>query len=669
MLLVASLNMMAKKALPNKTRQVSIAGLIPALNVAPVTSNDAEIVLLGPMDFRGAAGAKLPQAIESAHPDICIIYLCTNDKEKALCPARAHIKQCRAIKADVIKDAVSEFYGKDLQSMQQSHASVSDTVLAHDKNPVPARAIPKPEEPAPAPAPAEEPAEETVEEAPAAEPAEMPEMPAPPVMPEAKPVPPSPVDVVQSARSIEDFQMFTQQLQRDAVIASALARSSELQGIKQMLSVFSVKMQDVMADRNMTPEQKLDAIRQFGNNRSALAAAQNAKVVDEFLDVWRAVVSTADRIVKERLDQINTAVVKTKTQKADFIEHVVAQTGDEENKIATMTIELINIWGQMTNLYHFAYGQVSDISEHLNDGLPSDNEFINASLGKAREDFNTENAENLISKLFTGLQEGRISMTQVQDQCSALISTLMEMAMHNQELVNTQKDIMAMLRANNVESIVIRDTLLKDCFRVFVGNKNTGLTATTVMYAGMMSRRGNTLVIDLSKHGRYDRYGFKPYSLEQFMEERIQHPLTFVTTDQDLDPEQITKLLDECKGRMDYYACLVVVLDSAQSEQLDQIGREALTINYVTDCSAESMEAITACYEKARSIPNVGTLLCTIDAPIDAATVLMKMGFDSSRTRLVLIPYLREIKKAAIVQEDPSAYDDTRFIFEQAFRV
>ena len=666
MLLVASLNMMAKKALPNKTRQVSIAGLIPALNVAPTTSNDAEIVLLGPMDFRGAAGAKLPQAIESAHPDICIIYLCTNDKEKALCPSRAHIKQCRAIKADVIKDAVSEFYGKDLQAVQQSHSSVSDKVLAADKNPTPHRAVPKPE---PAPAPEPEPEPEAVEPAPVPEPEEPPAMPAPPVMPEAQPIPPHPVDVVQSARSIEDFQMFQQQLQRDAVMADALARSSELQGIKQMLSVFSVKMQDVMADRNMTPEQKLDAIRQFGNNRSALAAAQNAKVVDEFLDIWRAVVSTADRIVRERLDEINTAVVKTKTQKADFIEHIVAQTGEEENMVASMTIELINIWGQMTNLYRFAYGQVSEISGHLNDGLPSDNEFINASLGKAREDFNTENAENLVSKLFTGLQEGRISMTQVQDQCSALISTLMEMAMHNQELVNTQKEIMAMLRANNVESIVIRDTLLKDCFRVFVGNKNTGLTATTVMYAGMMSRRGNTLVIDLSKHGRYDRYGFKPYSLDQFMEERIQHPLTFVTTDQDLDPEQITKLLDECKGRMDYYACLVVVLDTEQTEQLDQIGREALTINYVTDCSADSMESITTCYEKARTIPNVGTLLCTIDAPTDAATVLMKMGFDSSRTRLVLIPYLREIKKAAIVQEDPSAYDDTRYIFEQAFRV
>lgn len=663
MLLAASLNMMAKKALPNKSRQVSIAGLIPALNVAPTTSNDAEIVLLGPMDFRGAAGAKLPAAIESAHPDICIIYLCTNEKEKALCPARAHIKVVRSIKADAIKDAVSEFYGKDLQAMQQSHSSISDTVLKGDRNPTPAKAVPKA---APEPEPEPEPAPEPEPESPAA-----PEftMPGPPVMPEAKPVPPNPVDIVESVRSIEDFQMFQQQLQRDAVIASALARSSELQGIKQMLSVFSVKMEDTMADRHMTPEQKLDAIRQFGNNRSALAAAQNAKVVEQFLDIWRAVVSTADRIVKDRLDQINTAVVKTKTQKADFIEHLVASTGEQETAISNMTVELINIWGQMTNLYHFAYGQVSDISDHLNDGLPSDNEFINTALGKAREDFHTENAENLINKLFQGLQEGRISMTQVQDQCSALISTLMEMAMHNQELVNTQKDIMAMLRANNVESIVIRDTLLKDCFRVFVGNKNTGLTATTVMYAGMMSRRGNTLVVDLSKHGRYDRYGFKPYSLEQFMDERIQHPLTFVTTDQDLDPEQITKLLDECKGRMDYYACLVVVLDSAQSEQLDQIGREALTINYVTDCSAESMEAIAACYEKSRTIPNVGTLLCTIDAPVDAATVLIKMGFDSSRTRLVLIPYLREIKKAAIVQEDPSAYEDTRFIFEQAFRV
>ncbi len=664
MIIAASLSMMTKKALPNKSRQVSINTIIPMLNTAPTTVKDAEIVILGPMDFRGAAASALPKAIESAHPDICIIYLCTNDKEKALCPDRAHIKVVKRIRVEDIKDAVSEFYGKDLQTLQKEVGSGSDRVTASDRNPTPPRAIPKPTpKPKPEPEPEPEPESEPV---PAPEPLPEPE-PAP--VPEARALPPTPVQIVESARSIEDFDLLKEQLRRDSIMADALLRSSELQGIQQMLSVFSVKMQDVVADPHLTNEQKLAAIREFGNNRSALAASQNAKLVEEFLNVWSAVVSTSDRIVKDRLDTINTAVVKAKTQKADYIEHIMSSTGTAEKEVSDLAIELINIWGQMTNLWRFAYGEASSITSELNDGLPSDNAYINAMLGKAAEDFYTANAENLVSKLFKGIQDGRVAMTQVQDQCSALISVLMQMAMKNQELMGAQKEIMAMLRANNVESIIIRDTLLKDCLRVFVGTENTGLTATTVMYAGMMSRRGNTLVIDLTTHPHYDRYGFQPYDLEKFNEERIQHPLTFVTASETLDPEQLVKLVDTCKSRMDYYACLVFVVDASQAEILDQLGRDALTINYVTDCSADSMDKIATCYQKAREIPNVGTLLCAIDAPVDAATVVTKLGMDVSRTRLVLIPYAREIKKAAIVGEDPSAYNDTRYLYEQAFRV
>ncbi len=666
MIIAASLSVMTRKALPNKSRQVSINTIIPMLNTAPQTTNDAEIVILGPMDFRGAAASALPKAIESAHPDICIIYLCTNDKEKALCPDRAHIKVVRHIRAEDIKDAVSEFYSKDLQTLQKEMGSGSDRIFQGDRNPVPPRATAPTPEPPPETPPVTppEPAPDEGDEAPPPL-----EEPTPPPVPSSRPLPPTPVQVVQAAKSIEDFEMFKQKLHRDALMADALQRSNELQGIQQMLSVFSVKMQDVVADPHLTNEQKLAAIREFGNNRSALAASQNAKLVEEFLQVWSAVVSTSDRIVQDRLDEINAAVVKAKTQKADYIEHVMSSTGTAEKEVSDLAIELINIWGQMTSLWRFAYGEASEISAGLNDGLPSDNEYINAMLGKAAEDFYTSNAENLVAKLFKGIQDGRVAMTQVQDQCSALISVLMQMALKNQELFGAQREIMTMLRANNVESIVIRDTLLKDCLRVFVGTENTGLTATTVMYAGMMSRRANTLVIDLTKHSHYDRYGFKPYTLEQFNEDRIQNQLTYVTASEELDPEQLTKLVDTCKSRMDYYACLLFVVDAEQAEVLDQLGREALTINYVTDCSTHSMDKIAACYHKAREIPNVGTLLCTIDAPVDAATVVTKLGMDISRTRLVLLPYLREIKKAAIVGEDPSAYKDTQYLYEQAFRV
>jgi hypothetical protein len=41
---------------------------------------------------------------------------------------------------------------------------------------------------------------------------------------------------------------------------------------------------------------------------------------------------------------------------------------------------------------------------------------------------------------------------------------------------------------------------------------------------------------------------------------------------------------------------------------------------------------------------------------------------DISMTQLVPIPYLREIRKAAIVKQQPHTYNDVQRVFEEAFR-
>lgn len=708
MVFTASLNLMVRKALPNKSQQKSISFIIGALPLSPTESpgqagSGMEILILGPQDFRGAAATELPRAIESAHEDVCIIYICTNDKERQLCPTRANIKQVRKITPDVIKDAVTEFYGKSVQGVGRAHySSAADKAIEADRNPTPPRAarpgrgkkkddeagpgeavqeVPDDEEAiaraaAAAQAADEEAAAKAAAEAEAArlaaeamaepEPGRGGTLP----QPAERALAPTPQQIIESARSIEDWDLFKQQLRRDSIMADALQRSSEFQGIQNMLSVFSVKMQDTISDSHMTNEQKLQALIEFGNNRAALAAAQNSRLVDDFLKVWASVTATANRIVEDRLHDINEAVAATKSNKTAYLEQVACSGAEHEKKLSEYSIELINIWGQMISLYKFAYNEANEeFAARLNEKLPSDNAYINAQMGRVAEDFRTANAENLVAKLFQGLQESRISMTQVQDKVSALLETLFSIIKESQHIHSYHREIMDCLRANNVENIVIRDTLMKDLFRIFVGTQGTGLTATVTMYAGMMSRRCNTLVVDLTGHSHYQKYGITTYDFNSFMEERIQQQLCVVTGPAGMDPEMLAKFMEECKTRMNYYSSLIVVLDASMHEELDQLGREALTINYVTNCTTDSLQAINDCYDKARTIPNVGTLLCTIDAPVDATIVVDTLHMDIGRTRLVLIPYLRDIKKAAIVGENPANYGDTLRVFEDAFRV
>lgn len=704
MIFTASMTTLVRRALPNKSKQLSISGIIQMLPVSPsgTGGSQMDVLVLGAQDFKGAAEKALADAIKNAHPEVCIIYICTNDKDKALCPPNAHIKVLRRLSPDAIKQTITEIYGQSLADVQQTYTSQFDEAAKRDKNPVPRRAAPTrgpgkddthtgplerhvdpgfdPGGPAtPAGDPEGPPPTDLPD--PALLGAPMPGMPLPdpasgglpPLgfpQPDSRALPPTPVENVQAIRSIKDWDALTRQLSRDAIIQDALLRSSEFNSLKQTMEALQVKMNDVIADSHMTNEQKMAALADFGHQRSQLMSGSNARVVDDFLKLWGTVHATASRLVQDRLNEINASVAHATIGKAKFEETLVADGERAEADLAGLATELIGIQSKIIDLYSFAYGVVAtDITPNLNANLPSDNAFINSLFGRAVENFYTDNAESLVNKLFQGLREGHFTMTQVQDQITALVASLFNLAKQESTVLAYHKEAMAYLRANHIEDVIIRDTLLKDTFRIIVGTEGTGFTATTCMYAGMMSRRGNTLVIDLTGHPKYDRYGHETVDLDDFLNDRIQRQLLYVTSKKRMDPEQIALMMDALKSRMSYYNCLIVALDASQREELDQLGREALTITYVTNCTADSMADITNCYSKAREIPNVGTILCAIDAPVDASIVINTLHMDVSRTRLVLIPYLRDIKAAAVMHEDPATYGDVLRIFEENFRI
>ena len=116
MVYVASLSLMAKKALGPKCHQSSINGIIDTMSIDPAVSN-MDVVLLGPSDLTGPAGKKIPEAVAKRHKGVCVIYLCTNDREAKLFQDAPHVKQVKKIKDIVIAEAVTEFYGEDIKAV------------------------------------------------------------------------------------------------------------------------------------------------------------------------------------------------------------------------------------------------------------------------------------------------------------------------------------------------------------------------------------------------------------------------------------------------------------------------------------------------------------------------------------------------------------------------
>lgn len=688
MVFVGSLSLMAKKVLGSKCHQSSIQGILKTLPIDAAVSG-MDVVILGPSDLNGPAGKQLPTAIENRHPSVCVIYLCTNDKEAKLLPTAPHVKRVKRIRDTTISEAIEEFYPKDISVMEAKYDSMADKThdlgenidaagkakagkLKLERGP---RVIER-KKLGEAEGDSEPPSDPPADPPPALD--------LPPIVPtpddgdgvpSAPTSPPLPAftraeDVIESIRQVGDWEILKKTIDKDSIVRQLILENNEYAGIAQMLEVWDVRIRESQMDTSKSPEEKMKDLMEFGCNRQVLTATYNSMLVDKFISVMQRAIAVCSNAVNARLAEINTAVATIHTQKDEYLAQAISGDRKPLEILTERVIELKNIEGELCELFAFLHAEgMDEIIKHLDDKLPSTNEYINNVLGVSKALYLPGNSVNLCTQMVDALSDGRITLSAVSDKVTALMHTLFETVQAQQSVIAFHDNVISCLKANRVENMVVRDSLLKNCFNMFVGAEHTGLTATVATYAGMLSRQHNTLVIDLSGHAKYDRYGYAPYDLDKFMEERIQDHLVFVTGFIDQDPEKAAMLIEECKNRMTYFQNLIIVLDHAQHSLLDQFGRDALTIAYVTNCTTESLQSTSAAYAVGRSVPNVGQKLVAIDSPVDLMMLMSTLQMDIATTQLVIIPYMRELKRAAIVHQQPHTYGDTLRVFEEAFRV
>lgn len=661
MVYVASLCLQAKKALGSKCYQAKITKIIDTLPIDPSVSG-MDVLILGPQDVTGQFSKRVTEAVEKRHPNVCVIYICANDKEQALFSSAPHTKIAKKIKDVTIQEAIKEFYGQDVSANKKSYNSSDDTVQELGENIKPPKVV------LAEPEPKQETESEQVPEPVQVFDPDPKEIPVLEIQKAPAPVE-DPIDVIASVKTVADWDILKKQIDRDGIVRKLMQDNNEFKGVVDMLAFWDLKIEEIWRDPRRSQEEKMAAVREFGSNRQALQATYNSVLVDKFITLIGRIVSVCTSSVEERVDEITHSVISVQLSKDEFIENAVTGKGDIADRLYEQMLELKGIEADICNMFALMHKEgMEEIVSRFDEKLPSKNEFINNALSVSAKLFKPANSVNLAESIMDGLSKGQIQLSMVADKVIALMNSLFQVIVEQHDVITYQSNVINCLRANHVESTVIRDSLLKDCFHVFIGQENTGLTATVAAYAGMLSRRRNTIVVDLSGHCKFERYGGVVTSLEDFMVERVQKPLLFVRGYTD-DPERVFLLTEELKNRLSYFQYLIVVLDAKQADIIDQVGREALSISYVTNCTVDNIESIKTAYSRAKSVPNVCHKLVSIDCPVDISNLISMLGMDIAMTQLIPIPYLREMKKAALVGQQPHTYTDILSVFEEAYRV
>ena len=464
--------------------------------------------------------------------------------------------------------------------------------------------------------------------------------------------------------NFHDWGLFKEAMSKDAAIRQLLEENTTYQGVVQMLSVLDTEIKTTYYDKGLTSQQKFEKVLEIGNKRSTLMATHNDILARKVLDVIDAVTIGARRTVNDLLDEHRKSMEQiTVSKEGLFDETELHRLVDMRSKAMC---ELLALVKSTIQLYQAMDLEVSDVILDMDKRLPSDNEYINEMVGSAAEVLTPTNSMELARTMMRALQEKREAFVLMEEQVRKVIDSIRELFDRDEAIIQYQQHITQMLKAHRVEDAVIIDSVIKNILNVYIGQRGSGLTATTLTWSGCLARRRNTLLIDLSNESKLGDYGEDVLDLDEFMRQRIDRPLCVVAGTVP-DVEALSELITELKTRLDYYAHINVILDSTQLEYAKVLAKESLTVNYITNCTKDNMEEIGNVYASV-DVNNVAQKVLMVNPTIDVLKVAEYMNIDVTSTKCVSIPDVPKIKSCGVLQDKPYEYVGVRTVFEEAFK-
>ena len=738
MIYASSLNVPVKRTFKDKAQQSIIQKVISILPMDP-KETEMDVLFLGPKDARGTNGVKLAQAIKTAHPDICIIYMYQKDADKELIPCQYTFK-CKAIDSKSLKEAFDEFVtdrdirrgktqmssadfqavetdesvpvkeellnesfdmnglrdpeaalraareeqerllreaAESQQEVKEETKSAAEAVAGFaSADPIAQSLYDLDAEMATAAPQEEEPKEDPLasfnipESAPDTTPEPLPEAPLTSAS-FSNELPPIPTvderveEFVKGAANPEDWRIFKERLKHDTVVQSLIGDNAEYKGVVQMLEVLDKRIQSTYCDTALSPDEKFKKITEIGMERSTLRATANSIHIERAIAIITAITISAKQAVEFRVEELERAMHKIIVDKS-VIEDMSSIHKAIEAR-AKATTNLLNLSRDIVDLFKSINAFACEEVATLDKQLPSANEAVNRIVNPIGNDiFTPENTAVLANKLMQALKVNAIQISQVEEQVNMLIKYMFDLFEKDEDIIRAQADKINLLKTNKVETLYTATTVLKKSTRLFVGAENTGLTSTALTWSGILSRRRNVILLDMTHESKLGDYGVKTVSVDEFLGEVMHTELLCVHVGDQLSPTELQTVMDTVDARLAYYAHVNIIVSATNTDLINALIPDAISVHFVTNCSTMSTAALRNVVATCK-MENTAKKLVTIDTPISPLTIATNIGIDPTLCQFIPIPHNTAIKMCAIRHDRPYEYSDVVRIYEEAF--
>lgn len=466
--------------------------------------------------------------------------------------------------------------------------------------------------------------------------------------------------------NVEEWSIYKEKLRKDSIVRTLIEENSEYAGLVNMLDVLDRRIEAVWRDSALSANQRFEKIKEIGLEKATVRAATNSINVEKAISIISTIILSAKRTVEEKLDSIDSAMSKLAVDKESIADtSLINQTIEERMKVQLDLMETVR---GIIDLYMSVENLVSDEIQELDAKLPSSNQFINGMVKPiGTQIFTPQNTAALANKLNKALQENRVIASQMESSVNAVMKLLFELCSKDEEIIRYQQQTIDMFKANRVEDVVITNSLLKKSMRLYVGMENTGRSATAITWSGILSRRNNCLVLDLTRTPKFREYGIEPVSLDDFMQKRIEKQLLCVESKRILNPEELQAVVEQLRSRLNYYSYVNVILEPEDINALNQLSVDALCVHYITNCTTASIQCMAEVCQQ-HTYDNVARKLITVNAPVSPLMIADSIGVDATVVKLITLPNVDAVKACALRHDRPFEYSDIVYVYEEAFR-
>jgi len=628
---LTSYSIIAKKALGEKCFQASIEKVKKLLPFDPIDSN-IEALIIGPKDINGLKGNSINEAINYKHERIMVIYIYQKDEEEFLVDTSDLFRyKIEKPSPNDIEEIITEVLSKDNKQkiidamfgsgkteikQQKSEQEIGNTSFKENENIFKKYDI-----------------NTSIEEE------------------------------FRKCSNFKDWDIFKKPFKQEELNMGLINENTHYSDALNVIEQLERQMLNVFKDPRIAPQEKFNKIKEIGIEKSGQRAAANNILVDKFTKTIAEVVSlakiTVDKkllAIKSSIDQMTKAnVMHSEKEK---LEQLILERIDTQMELLELSREVIEI-------YKTIDGSAEEIIENFEQSIPSQNAYINEIMKPFKRYFIPQNSTFLANKILNDLQSGKLAMGHLESKIMSMLSLLFKLCESDDTIIDYQSKLIKLLSAQKIEDIVIVDTILKNSLRLYIGASDIGRTSTCITIGKILSRRNNSLLIDLTGSSKFSDYGINPISLDEFMINRVEQQFVCVEGNAE-NINNIEKFIGELKLRLNYYPYINIILDVSQKETIEKLANSALTISFITNCTTRGIGIMKNCINKFDT-ENIARKIILIDPQIEISEIITELDADMVMYKIITIPYLAQTKACALKKMNPADIEEVSVIFENVF--